>query len=103
MYFRIYLHYYLLQGWPRTNVDPLTTLLTLFVYEKRTGEVLYDQQICNGKLKDLLQPEDFANAEKILAFSLLLCFLLNLLYTHTHNASGCELLSGLSSSGTNSK
>ena len=57
-----------LQGWPRTDVDPLTALLTLFAYEKRTGKILTDKQIQDGDLRDLLQPEDFENAEKVLAF-----------------------------------
>ena len=60
--------YLILQGWPRTDVDPLTALLTLFAYEKRTGKILTDKQIHDGELRDLLHPEDFENAEKVLAF-----------------------------------
>ena len=40
----------------------------LFAYEKRTGKILTDKQIQDGNLRDLLQPEDFENAEKVLAF-----------------------------------
>ena len=60
--------YLILQGWPHTDVDPLTALLMLFAYEKRTGKILTDKQIQDGDLRDLLQPEDFENAEKVLAF-----------------------------------
>ena len=60
--------YLILQGWSRTDVDPLTALLTLFAYEKRTGKILTNKQIHDGELRDLLQPEDFENAEKVLAF-----------------------------------
>ena len=60
--------YLILQGWPHTDVDPLTALLTLFAYEKRTGKILTDKQIHDGELRDLLHPEDFENAEKVLAF-----------------------------------
>ena len=49
-------------------MDPLTALLMLFAYEKRTGKILTDKQIQDGNLHDLLQPEDFENAEKVLAF-----------------------------------
>ena len=49
-------------------MDPLTALLMLFAYEKRTGKILTDKQIQDGDLRDLLQPEDFENAEKVLAF-----------------------------------
>ena len=49
-------------------MDPVTALLTLFAYEKRTGKILTDKQIQDGDLRDLLQPEDFENAEKVLAF-----------------------------------
>ena len=49
-------------------MDPLTALLMLFAYEKRTGKILTDKQIQDGNLWDLLQPEDFENAEKVLAF-----------------------------------
>ena len=69
--------YSILQGWPRTDVDPLTALLMLFAYEKRTGKILTDKQIQDGELRDLLQPEDFENAEKVLAF---LYFLFVLIY-----------------------
>ena len=60
--------YSILQGWPCTDVDPLTVLLMLFAYEKRTGKILTDKQIQDGDLCNLLQPEDFENAEKVLAF-----------------------------------
>ena len=69
--------YLILQGWPHTDVDPLTALLTLFAYEKRTGKILTDKQIHDGELHDLLQPEDFESAEKVLAF---LYFLFVLIY-----------------------
>ena len=69
--------YLILQGWPCTDVDPLTALLTLFAYEKRTGKILTNKQIQDGELRDLLQPEDFENAEKVLAF---LYFLFVLIY-----------------------
>ena len=49
-------------------MKPLTALLTLFAYEKRTGKILTNKQIQDGDLRDLLQPEDFENAEKVLAF-----------------------------------
>ena len=49
-------------------MDPLTALLMLFAYEKRTGKILTDKQIQDGDLRDLLQLEDFENAEKVLAF-----------------------------------
>ena len=67
--------YLILQGWPRTDVDPLTALLTLFAYEKRTGKILTNKQIHDGELRDLLHPEDFENAEKVLAFLYFLFFL----------------------------
>ena len=41
-------------------------LLTLFAYEHRTGKILTDQQIWDGKLKDLLCAEDFESAEKVI-------------------------------------
>ena len=64
------------QGWPCTDVDPLTALLTLFAYEKRTGKILTDKQIQDGDLRDLLQLEDFENAEKVLAFIFIYLFII---------------------------
>ena len=69
--------YLIPQGWPRTDVDPLTALLMLFAYEKRTGKILTDKQIQDGNLRDLLQPEDFENAEKVLAFIYLFIYFFN--------------------------
>ena len=52
-------------------MDPLTALLTLFAYERRTGKILTDQQIRDGELKDLLCAEDFESAEKVITYSFL--------------------------------
>ena len=53
-------------------MDPLTALLTLFAYERRTGKILTDQQIRDGELKNLLCAEDFESAEKVTTYSLLI-------------------------------
>ena len=53
-------------------MDPLTALLTLFAYERRTGKILTDQQIRDGELKNLLCAEDFESAEKVTTYSFLL-------------------------------
>ena len=47
-------------------------LLTLFAYERQTGKILTDQQIRDGKLKNLLCAEDFESAEKVTTYSLLI-------------------------------
>ena len=46
-------------------MDPLTALLTLFAYERCTGQVLTGTQLHSGELKDLLKPEDFEDAENV--------------------------------------
>ena len=52
----------------------------LFAYEKRTGKILTDKQIQDGDLRDLLQPEDLENAEKVLAFFYLFYFFFLMVY-----------------------